>query len=302
MRKQKQKSMSPSELRQRATRNLLSAERLLDSDPDMAAYLAGHAAEMALKARYCSVHKLLALPGDPGARKVHKIDGHELEKLLQQSDQIRIERSALDAIDWAEICKWDNEDRYQAVDTMSRMAAKARLEQTSVLVATLSHFEIVTALIEVERQVAKRYGPFNLFAWWQAAADEPWKILIATPATAGTSGLAGHLEGGTAITREVSRLLPKDLAAHLGSIEACNPEHPIAFRFYNAAVATNGVYTVRGATIFRNLPFPSTRRPGLFQLADIVTTNGGIHRAYVIALQPPPQPGSRVAGTSGGTS
>ena len=84
---------------------------------------------------------------------------------------------------------------------MSRMAAKARLEQTSVLVATLSHFEIVTALTEVEHQVAKRYGPFNLFAWWQAAVDGPWKILIATPATAGTSGLAGHLGAATAITR-----------------------------------------------------------------------------------------------------
>jgi HEPN domain-containing protein len=111
--------LSPVELRLRARKSLESAALLLPSDPDKAAYLAGEAAELLLKARYCALRGLSGLPSDRKALRKLKLDTHQLEQLMKFSDRMQLDWHAMDAIDWPTVTEWDNEDRYSALGSIA---------------------------------------------------------------------------------------------------------------------------------------------------------------------------------------
>ena len=142
--------MTPSEMRKRAWRNLKSAGALLQhGDADKAAYLAGEAAELSLKARYCVTNGLSQLPATKRELADHKLLSHNLERLLRLSDAESIQRGALDSIDWQRVAEWDNEDRYKPVGTVTAEVARSRVDQTALLFQSLVQYEIVEALVKV---------------------------------------------------------------------------------------------------------------------------------------------------------
>ena len=278
------KEMTPAEMRKRAWRSLDTAEAVLrHGDSDVAAYLAGQAAELALKSRYCAANGLASLPTGRKELQKHKLNEHRLDELLELSDSIKVQRTALDSIDWARVSEWHNEDRYRPFGSVSPERAAARIEQTRRLFTALVHHEVVTALSKAESQLAAEGVVFNLFAWLQGD-DGKWRVSIATH---WLDDLATRESRAKRIRDAFTQLLAPDLMHQVTALEYDGVADPLPRAFYNTTSMSGGM-TVRNATVFGggHLP-PPVRNNQVIVLDNIATDSGRIHRAYVIAVQPP---------------
>jgi HEPN domain-containing protein len=162
--------LTPEQLRQSSAKHLTDAQDcLVKGDHDRAAYDAGFAAELALKARYCSRKGLPVLPDDKKVLKWHKLNTHDLDSLLRLSDSAFISRGSMNDIDWSCISDWDNEDRYKAAGSVSKQVATKRVEQSKLLAQELIEHEIVEALARARDQLLAAGVDLGLLAW--AAAD-----------------------------------------------------------------------------------------------------------------------------------
>ena len=279
------KLMTPAEMRKRAWRSLGTADVVINhGDADTAAYLAGQAAELALKARYCAKEGLPNLPTDRKELQRHKLNEHRLQELLKLSDSESVQRGALDLIDWPRVSEWHNEDRYKPVGHVSLEQATVRVAQTKRLFHALVDYEIVEALAKVESLLAGEGVVFNLFAWLRGE-DGKWKLTIASkwfdePTT--------REERVARVHQEMAQVLAPDLYKQVTSIDYDGVLDDVPRAFYGALSVAGGSMTVRGATIFSggHLPLP-VRNAKVFALDHIRTDYGGIPRAYVIAVQPP---------------
>lgn len=176
--------MTPSELRVRALRNIASAHKLVAvGDADNPSNLAGQAAELALKARYCTRHGLSDFPATATglrAAGIGQLAIHDLDKLLTLCKGINIPRTA--GIDWARIADWSNEQKYDVVGAVSPEKATVQIVQTEALLRTLRLFELIERLIAVRSETEQARGAlFTIFALDSVDGDAQWRLLIGAP-------------------------------------------------------------------------------------------------------------------------
>ena len=130
------------QLRDAAAKDVRAAQHLIDGGfLDQAAYLAGHAVEMAIKARYCVLNGYPRLTR-AAVRRLVQADRHNLDRLLTHADGVQIVRARFAAIDWAAVKSWGNEDRYRARGLVSLETAQARVDQSDTVISTLAQFEL----------------------------------------------------------------------------------------------------------------------------------------------------------------
>lgn len=276
--------MTPSEMRGRATKTLDSAQRLLADDGDKAAYLAGEAAELALKARYCTKNSLSELPTDKGKLRKLRLNVHDLEALFRLVDGVQIDWHAMDKIDWGRVSDWHNEDRYAPVDSLAADIATERVAQTRHLLNGLAQYEVVETLAKIEREISATGVVFNLFAYVEREAGG-WRLLLATrwlddPATRHTRI--------TELNRKVKATLPSDLYDWIQDFECFGVGDALPTAFYNFGWVGAQGYRVSDSTIISGgrLAAP-VRHPGLFIATNVLVDGMRLPRSYVIALQPP---------------
>jgi hypothetical protein len=160
--------MTPEQLRARAWKNIDSARRVLDSDPDYAAQTVGYAAELALKARFCTRRGWADFPESREEARNRgapdRLFTHDLEALLRYTDDVAIKTSSMHNVNWARASDWSVDQRYTPVGTLSQEQAKAQIDETEKLFMELVLWEIVEKLVQVEVEQASIRGPFNFFA------------------------------------------------------------------------------------------------------------------------------------------
>lgn len=284
--------MTPSQTRQRGYRSLRSAAYLLEQgETDIAAYLAGNAAELLLKARYLSKNGLAALPTERNELRKHALNEHRLENLLTLCQGDVIHRQSLDAIDWRSVAEWHNQDRYEPIGSIDAAKARLRIEQTDLLFKAFVHHEIVESLEKSEAALAAEGIVFNLFAWVRWPGNQ-WKLNIATKwLDAEETRLAR-----VAHIREINaKFLAPDLQHQIQAIDFDGVGDQTPCAFYNFSRSGTGGMTMRNGTFFGGGRLgPPVRNSATFAVDNIRTDSGAIDRAYVIALQPP-----SLDGTSG---
>jgi hypothetical protein len=216
--------MTPKQLREKALSKIDSATVLLDGERyDDASYNVGYAAELTLKARYCTTNSWLDFPND---RKEAKRRGapdiitHELDELLRMAghDSLRVDNTTMLHIDWDRVLDWSVEQRYQPVGSVTPEHAKAQVEETGKLCTELALFEIVEKLWAIEVEVSNSSGPFTLFALAETVTLPGWEVVIS----------GWWLEGDTkakteVIGRKMLASLDDDL---LKIVRGVTPFHP----------------------------------------------------------------------------
>jgi len=172
--------VTPAETRDRARRNLKSAHTLLaDDDADKAAYLAGEAVELILKARYCVLNGLPGLPSDNKDLRQHGLQEHDLDKLLTLSESAHIQWRAMNEIDWSVASDHNNQDRYTRPGSISKERAAERIAQTERLLDGLVEYEVVEACQAVALELATQGVTLNLIAWC-LTQEGKWTLIAAS--------------------------------------------------------------------------------------------------------------------------
>jgi HEPN domain-containing protein len=155
--------MKPKELREKARQQIAGAQVLFQAGQfDMASYEVGYAAEFALKARYCTRNGLSDFPTDTAGMKrlgVMALKTHDLDKLLELSDDIRILRLAMRSIDWSRVSNWSPEQRYSPIGIKTRGEVEQQISETRVLINQLDLYEIIRRLIPLQRELSAEMGP-----------------------------------------------------------------------------------------------------------------------------------------------
>ena len=158
--------MTPHELRSRSHQNLTSATQLAETDPDNAAQLAGFAAELRLKARYCTKKKISNFPNSVSklrASGMGELQTHDLDRLLTLSNAHSITRSP--HINWSNISSWRVEHRYQPVGTVDKDHVSKQIADTALLLKTLDYYELIEGLLDIRASLETEWGsPFSVFA------------------------------------------------------------------------------------------------------------------------------------------
>jgi hypothetical protein len=227
--------MTPQELRERAWKNIESARKLLDSDPDLAAQTVGFAAEYTLKARYCTRNGWSDFPDDRAELKARgapaKLFTHDLDELLKFTDDLRIKTTTMHNVGWNRAADWDVERRYQPVGTQSREKVEAQVNETEKLFIELAHWEIVEKLREIEIDQAKQQGPFNFFAFVLDRELGGWAVWLAT--WRWCCGPRDDLERRLQTMVEmIKSVLEPDLFACIKQVRHIEPQHPMLKSFY----------------------------------------------------------------------
>lgn len=158
--------MTPKDLRERSIQFIASARSNLHARRfENASHDAGFAAELALKARYCTKHgwsswpnsikEFLALGGQRPAFS------HGLDDLLRLSDSAQIPQFA--SIDWNGVASWDVNDRYSPTGSADQALVSQRVEDTAKLCIGLAHHELIRIIRTFHIAEATANGWFNLF-------------------------------------------------------------------------------------------------------------------------------------------
>jgi HEPN domain-containing protein len=175
--------MTPQELRQNAWTKVKSARSLLAAGSlDDAAYLAGYAVELVLKARYCTRAGWADFPSD--AAEIRRIGGkevltHDLERLLTLAEGTSLAPNTLHHIDWNQALDWDVEQRYRPVGSLTKENVEAQIRETEKLFLEMVLYEIVEKAHAVEIEIENDVGPFNLFAVVNGlTAPSKWELMI----------------------------------------------------------------------------------------------------------------------------
>ena len=275
--------MTPKDLRESAAKHASDAQSSLDrGDFDKAAYDAGFCAELALKARYCSRNALLSLPTDKKNLKFHKLNTHDLNKLLQVSESVFIAQASMKDIDWKSISDWENEDRYKITGQTSEAVAKSRVEQTTLLIDELIEHEVVEALERSCRKILAQgidIGLLTLTASHNVA--KKWVIQFSSlwlddPVT--------RKERTNFLGNEFLSAIPVDLRPVIVLFEIFGREDDVPRAFYNLAMANDlGCNFVKDSILIgANLPaFDFT---GLFRVSGLLSNGIHVGRAYVLRL------------------
>lgn len=277
--------MTPADARSTARAHLVEARVLLASRPEGAAYNAGFAAELALKARHCTQTGLPRLPEDKKALSAAKLNTHRLDQLLKLSDTERIQRSSLQGIDWEAIRDWDNEDRYKAPGGVSHEVATRRIEQTERLCETLELYELIEAVERASKMfAAQRNTVFNLIALLQQHKGGPRLLFV-------SSTCFDDLERDKAVQfyELVKSEVASDVFPLIADMRIIGLDHQLVQDIMVFASMTFGCGTVRNS-LFMNtgdLPMPSGKREGLFRFASCRMNGSYVHEAYVIVLESP---------------
>ena len=272
-----------SQLRDAAAKDVRAAQHLIDGGfLDQAAYLAGHAVEMAIKARWC------VLNGYPRLTKAAvrglKQDPHNLDRLLTLADGQQIVRARFTAIDWGALKSWGNEDRYRARGLVSLETAKARVAQSEAVISTLAQFELHRCLSNFAQQGAAN-GSISAFALLRNTQGALFDILIASKL------LSDPIRGPVfrhGFVGSINALIPPDLRLLIGNYEFANAEHPRANLVYHLAAANPGVFSVTDSIVVGGPNMPRVRYSGLFHMARIKTIGlDDFHEAFILVAVSP---------------
>ena len=230
--------LTPSQLRELSAKNLERARRSLAAkDPDHAAYEAGHAVELALKARYCTFMQWADFPNDDKDRKARGgpdcVHHHDLQRLLRVSpNSWHIPHFA--NVQWDIVSDWDNQDRYKGIGHKIQEQAQTMLEESSQLIYELRKFDTAEALVLVEHAVSAQLGPFWLFAWSKERESPleqvlwcaPWAVSKAAPWAASKIAVDA---GQELIRRTIVTVVPADLQELVGPVRYVSPEEAWPF-------------------------------------------------------------------------
>lgn len=175
--------MTPLQLRERARKNLASSEQLLSNgDADNASQLAGTAAELYLKARYCTRNAIASFPdtlADLKAAGMRDIATHNLESLLTLCGDHHIRSRG--HINWESISSWRIEHRYQPVGAVTLESVQLQVEETKYLLEMLDLYETIEGLLRLRVELEAEQGhPFEIFAI-NEIAGKSWGLLLASP-------------------------------------------------------------------------------------------------------------------------
>jgi hypothetical protein len=222
--------MTPLELRERGYSFIESAERLLEAkNLDNASYLCGYAAELGLKARFCTLNNWPDFPDDKReARRRNAPDrllSHDLDRLLELTDKARIDRGGLHHIDWEKASDWSSEQRYERLGTATRPATEAQVKETRKLWVELMIYQLVDRLVAIERQLSSEMGPFNLFALLEGFTGSPGRTLLMSAPWIDDTSLQE-------ICRRIRGSLDPDLFAGIRQIRANAPDDVAVRRFH----------------------------------------------------------------------
>ena len=170
-----QTPITPQVLRRNAMQNLSDARRLLPTSSKNAKYLAGYAVEFALKARYCmkrgwttfpaSVQDLKARNKDEGVEMDGKLFIHDLEALLRLSESVYMTPASFASIDWARVCDWSEQIRYDPVETVSADEANDYVQEVGEVVDYLFLCALLDQLRIICRELTAAWGLFNIYAY-----------------------------------------------------------------------------------------------------------------------------------------
>lgn len=223
--------MTPQELRARAWQNIKSARLLLDSDPDHAAQTVGFAAELALKARYCTVNNWADFPDNRRELKKRgapeRLFSHDLDRLLEHSRAVSIKTTSMHQVNWARASDWSVDQRYSAIGTMSKEKAAAQIEETVKLFIELVNWEILAALQRVEISESKLRGRFTFFALVWDHKSKRWEVWIAAPGPPGQENLRAQQT-----IDAIRAALDEDLLYTLGPLRHLSTERHELSGFY----------------------------------------------------------------------
>lgn len=223
--------MTPEQLRVRAWKNIESARRLLDSDPDYAAQTVGYALEYALKARFCTRRGWLDFPDSREEAKkrggLERLFTHDLDMLLKYTHDIAIKTSSMHNVNWQRASDWSVDQRYTPIGTLTLEEAKAQIDETEKLLIELAHWEILEKLVQVEIEQAKVRGPFNFFGLVSDSESGGWAVWFAAWGTS-----AGVKQRLGATVNAIRSVLDGDLFASLTGIRSLHPYMPVLQSFY----------------------------------------------------------------------
>jgi len=206
--------MTPSALRQRAIQNLRSARALLDvQDADNANQLAGHAAELLLKARFCSKNGVSQFPETRAALREAKLvmlATHSLDELLMLCDGLHFDRCS--EIDWESAAAWLVEDRYKPTGTRSASEVLRQLNATELLAQTLVEYELVEGIQRMRQAIEISSKAALAVAAIEKGANGGFTLLISATLTDGVCLSA------ESIADQLPTFLDEDLRPCLSSI------------------------------------------------------------------------------------
>lgn len=223
--------MTPFQLRTRASRDIKSAFVLLGADdPDNASKLAGEAAELALKARYCTRNGIANFPEtlkefkDAGLRNLMD---HDLTKLLKLAQGVEIQKYT--GIDWDRIGVWDVVQRYDPVGSIGSEQATERIEHSNVFIGLLRLHELLERLSSVRAELEQTIGtPFDFFVAELEPRSEHLRLLVGGPAI----WRIGQDEFMKRLSASVSAHADTDVAAELDKYLLISPWNGV-FRAYS---------------------------------------------------------------------
>ncbi len=225
--------MTPMELRQNAWEKLASAKTLFEGGHhDNASYLVGYAAELALKARYCTRQGWTDFPDDRQEANRRRVGGiliHDLDRLLRLSDHTSLQAASMLHIDWNRALDWSEQKRYHAVGSVTREHAEKQIAETTKLFAELVLFEIVEKLLCVEREVSQADGPFTFFGLVERATqNQGWELVMSA------WWLRADVDSkATAIIDKVKASLDDDLYSTVVKFTWFDPKDVLIQRFHS---------------------------------------------------------------------
>jgi len=223
--------MNPEQLRVRAWKNIESARKVLDSDPDYAAQTVGYAAEFALKARFCTRRGWPDFPDSPKEAKARgapeRLFTHDLEPLLKYTDDIAIKTSSMHNVNWERVSDRSVDQRYTPVGTLTRDQVEAQINETEKLFIELVLWEIIEKLVLVETEQAQRRGPFNFFSLVLDPQSSGWVVWFAAWGT-----MAGVKQRLAATVNAIRAALDDDLYNMFRGVRSLHPHMPVLQSFY----------------------------------------------------------------------
>lgn len=104
---------------------------------DTSAYLCGYAVELALKYRICRCLRWETFPvTNPEFGELKFLKTHDYETLLRLTGKADLMKTSLMA-EWSVVVKWNPENRYQPLGTITRMDSRDMIDSTKKIVGAL---------------------------------------------------------------------------------------------------------------------------------------------------------------------
>lgn len=233
--------MTPLELRSRSRQNLASANQLADVDPDNAAQLAGFAAELRLKARYCAIKKIPNFPNsitELRASGMGELKTHDLDQLLKLSNVHSIAQSP--HINWSSISNWRVEHRYHPVGTVDKSQVSKQIAATTLLLETLDYYELIEALLSNRVDLETEWG-FSFSVFVLEYNDGLPNLLISNP----YFWRVIMWNFFPSLQESIAKNIDSDIWAHIQNIEPLLPTDPRSHAYASLQRSFGGIVEVR---------------------------------------------------------